>query len=48
MPIMTSLCAQLIHEYLDDKEYLGVVRASMSMFTTTDEVDALCGALGEI
>ena len=41
-------CAPLIHEYLDDKEYLGVVRVSMSMFTTTDEIDALCGALGEI
>ena len=41
-------CAPLIHEYLDDKEYLGVVRVSISMFTTTDEIDALCGALGEI
>lgn len=41
-------CAPLIHEFLDDREYLGVVRVSMSMFTTTDEIDALCGALGEI
>ena len=51
MPIMTSLCAQAttVHRsYLDDKEYLGVVRVSMSMFTITDEIDALCGALGEI
>ena len=41
-------CAPLVHEFLDDREYLGVVRASLSMFTTTDEIDALCGALGEI
>lgn len=41
-------CAPLVHEFLDDREYLGVVRASMSMFTTADEIDALVGALGEI
>lgn len=41
-------CAPLVHEFLDDREYLGVVRASMSMFTTVDEIDALVGALGEI
>ena len=41
-------CAPLVHEFLDDREYLGVVRASLSMFTTVDEIDALVGALGEI
>ena len=41
-------CAPLIHEYLDDREYLGVVRASISMFTGYDEADALVEALGEI
>lgn len=41
-------CAPLIHEYLDDKEYSGVVRASISMFTTLDEIDALVRAVGEI
>lgn len=41
-------CAPLIHEYLDDKEYSGVVRASISMFTTVDEIDALVRAVGEI
>lgn len=41
-------CAPLIHEYLDDREYLGVVRASISMFTSYDDADALVKALGEI
>ena len=41
-------CAPLIHEYLDDREYLGVVRASISMFTSFDDADALVRALGEI
>ena len=38
----------LVHEYLDDREYLGVVRASISMFTGYGEADALVEALGEI
>lgn len=41
-------CAPLVHRFLDDGEYLGVVRASMSMFTTPEDIDALLGALGEI
>ena len=41
-------CAPLVHEYLDDREYLGVVRASISMFTGFDDADALVRALGEI
>lgn len=41
-------CAPLVHEYLDDREYLGVVRASISMFTSFDDADALVRALGEI
>lgn len=41
-------CAPLLHEYLDDREYLGVVRASISMFTGFDDADALVRALGEI
>ena len=41
-------CAPLIHEYLDDREYLGVVRASISMFTSFDDADALVRALEEI
>ncbi len=41
-------CAPLVHEFLDDREYLGVVRASISMFTTTEDIDALVGALRDI
>lgn len=41
-------CAPYVHEYLDDREYLGVVRVSVSMFTTFDDADALVGALREI
>ena len=41
-------CAPFVHEYLDDREYLGVVRVSVSMFTTFDDADALVGALREI
>lgn len=41
-------CAPLVHEYLDDREYLGVVRASISMFTGFDDADALVRALGDI
>lgn len=41
-------CAPFVHEYLDDREYLGVVRAGVSMFTTFDDADALVGALREI
>lgn len=41
-------CAPFVHEYLDDREYLGVVRAGVSMFTTFDDADALVEALREI
>ena len=41
-------CAPLVHNFLDDEEYLGVVRASAGMFTTMDEAAALVRALGEV
>ena len=41
-------CAPLVHQFLDDAEYLGVVRVSIGMFTTTDEIDTLVKAVGEI
>lgn len=41
-------CAPLIHEHLHSKAYAGVVRASVGMFTTKDEIDCLIQAVREI
>lgn len=41
-------CAPLIHEHLKDKNFTGVVRASVSRFTTMDDVEALVDAVVEL
>lgn len=41
-------CAPFIHDYLGDKKYAGVVRASVGRFTTREEIDAFACALKEI
>lgn len=41
-------CAALIHEYLKDKEFLGTIRASVGLFTTEEDVDALISAVRSI
>ncbi len=38
-------CAPLIHKYLRDEEYGGVVRISLSRYTTKEEIDKLVNAL---
>jgi selenocysteine lyase/cysteine desulfurase len=41
-------CAPLIHKYLRDEEYAGVVRAGLGRFTTEAELDVLAAAVREI
>lgn len=41
-------CAPLIHEYLDDKEQLGVIRAGIGRYTTKEEVEKLIRAVSEL
>ena len=41
-------CAPLIHEHLKDKNFTGVVRASVSRFTTMEDVEALVDAVVEL
>ena len=41
-------CAPLIHRYLWDEEFHGVVRAGIGRFTTEEELDALASAVREI
>lgn len=41
-------CAPLIHDHLEDKDYVGVVRASLGRYTTKDDVDRLIMAVEEI
>jgi cysteine desulfurase family protein len=41
-------CAPLIHKYLADELYAGVVRAGLGRFTTVDEIDTLYNAVREI
>ena len=41
-------CAPLVHEYLADTDYVGVVRASLGRYTTKDDVDRLIMAVEEI
>lgn len=41
-------CAPLIHKYLKDKDYAGVVRISVGRFNTKEEIDCLVRAVEEI
>lgn len=41
-------CAPFIHEYLKDYDTRGVVRASLSRFSTREHIDALVKALEEV
>lgn len=41
-------CAPLIHKYLKDEEYAGVVRISLGRFNTKEEIDYLVKAVEEI
>ena len=41
-------CAPLIHEHLKDKNFTGVVRASVGRFTTMEDVEALVDAVVEL
>jgi len=38
-------CAAYIHDYLNDKEYVGTVRVGVGYYSTVDEIDALVDAL---
>lgn len=38
-------CAPLVHDFIGSKEYNGTVRASLSYFSTREEVDALINAI---
>ena len=41
-------CAPYIHDVLEDKEHLGIVRASIGRYTTKEEIDSLVKAVREI
>ncbi len=41
-------CAPYVHDLIEDREYLGVVRASVGRYTTEEEVELLAGAVREI
>lgn len=41
-------CAPLIHKYLKDEDYAGVVRISLGRFNTKEEIDCLVKAVEEI
>lgn len=41
-------CAPLIHKYLKDEEFHGVVRVGLGRFTTEEQLDALADAVREI
>lgn len=41
-------CAPYIHEYLNDKKYLGTVRVGLGRFNTHEDIDELCAALEEL
>lgn len=41
-------CAPLVHKYLKDESFLGVVRASVGRYTTIEDVEALVEAVREI
>lgn len=41
-------CAPYIHDFLNDKEYMGTVRIGIGKFTTREDIDALCEALEKL
>lgn len=41
-------CAPYIHDLIEDKEHLGIVRASIGRYTTKEEIDLLVKAVREI
>lgn len=41
-------CAPYIHDVLEDKEHLGIVRGSIGRYTTKEEIDSLVKAVREI
>lgn len=41
-------CAPYIHDLVEDKEHLGIVRASIGRYTTKEEIDLLVRAVREI
>lgn len=41
-------CAPLIHKYLQDQSYAGVVRVSVGRFTTKEEIEGFLRAVAEI
>ena len=41
-------CAPYIHDVLEDKQHLGIVRASIGRYTTKEEIDSLVKAVREI
>lgn len=41
-------CAPYIHDLIEDKEHLGIVRASIGRYTTKEEIDLLVRAVREI
>lgn len=41
-------CAPLIHKYLKDEDYAGVVRVSIGRFNTKEEINSLVNAVEEI
>lgn len=41
-------CAPIIHKYLKDEQYLGVVRASIGRYTKDEDIDYLINAVEEI
>lgn len=41
-------CAPWIHDFLNDKGYLGTIRVGLGMFTTFDDIDSLADAIEDI
>ena len=41
-------CTPLIHNYLDDKQYLGTVRIGLGQFNSEEDIDELINALEEL
>lgn len=41
-------CAPFVHDLIEDKEHLGIVRASIGRYTTEEEIELLVGAVKEI
>ena len=41
-------CAPYVHDFIEDKKYVGCVRVSLSGFNTIEEIDTLLNALNDI